>query len=79
MLALAVGLQGNGAATIVDHAPAHRYQQRPHALEHPGALERAYAARREREVDGAAALGSRLARVRAALVERYSESAPREQ
>ena len=78
VLALAVGLERNGAATIVDHAPAHRYQQRPHALEHPGTLERAYAARGEREVDGAAALGSCLARVRAALVERYRDPAPRQ-
>ena len=79
VLALTVGLQGNRAGAIVDHTPAHRYQQRPHAFQYPGALERTHAARGEREIDGAAALGSRLARVRAALVERDREAAPRQE
>ncbi len=63
----------------MDHATAHRDQQRAHPLHDGGELQRAQAARGEREIDGAPALGLRLARVRAALVEPHLQSTPREQ
>ena len=50
-------------------------QQRPHLLHDPGELQRAHAARGEREVDRAPALGLRLARVGTALVEGDREAA----
>ena len=54
-------------------------QQRLHALHDAGALQRPHAARGQRQVDGAAALGLALARVGAALVQRHAQAAPRQQ
>ena len=79
VLALPVGLQRGCAAGFVHHAPAHRDQQRPYARHHPGTLERAHPAGGEGKVDGAAALGLRLARIRAALVKRHGPAAPCQQ
>ena len=50
-----------------------------HLLHDAGALERAHAARGERQIDGTAALGRDLARIGTALVERHPQPAPREQ
>jgi hypothetical protein len=79
VLALAVRLQRDLSGELVNHAPAHRDQQRAHALHDSGALERAHTACGEREVDGAPALGLDLARIRPALLKRHTQAAPGEQ
>ena len=47
----------------MDHAAAHRYQQRANVLHQPRVLERADTARRQSQVDGAAALSAGTARI----------------
>ena len=77
--ALPVGLQRGGAGELVHHAAAHGDEERAHLGHEARVLERADAARGEREVDRAAALGAALARVAAPLVERHLQAAPRQQ
>ena len=55
----AVRQQRRRAGVLVDHAAAHLDEQRPHALHHARVLQRANAARGQREIDRAPALRQR--------------------
>ncbi len=69
MRALAIRHEGLLSVEVVQHAAAHRDQERLHFLEDAGLLERLDAARGQREVDRAAGVHVHLAQVGPALVE----------
>ena len=75
----AVRLERELAVRVVQHPPAHGQRLRQHGVREADPLEGVDAARRQREVDGAAVVGTRHARVGAALEHGHAQPAPGEE
>ena len=79
LVLLPIGLQRALPGPIVQHAPAHRDQERLHVLHDAGTLKGADAARGQRKIDGTTRGRDRRARISAALIESDGEPAARQQ